>query len=96
MAAYVIGQVQSISDPEAFSEYVSLAGPTLEKYGGKIVLGGDKIETADGNWSPIGVIVIEFESMARIKEWYNSPEYNPLISRRMSSSDSSVIFVDES
>ena len=96
MAAYVIGQIQSISDPATFEEYVSLAVPTLEKYGGKVVLGGDKIEVGDGNWSPIGVIVIEFESMARLKEWYSSPEYKPLISKRTGSTDSGVIFVDGS
>ena len=96
MAAYVIGTVQSVSDPEMFSEYVTLAGPTLEKYRGKIVLGDDRIEVGDGNWSPIGVIVIEFDSMSRLKEWYNSPEYKPLNSKRTSSSDSAVIFVDGS
>ncbi len=96
MAAFIVGQVLSISDPDEFNDYVTQAGPTLEKYGGKILFGGDKVEVADGNWSPLGVIVVQFESMARAKEWYNSPEYHPLISKRTSSSESGVIFVDGS
>ena len=68
MAAYVIGQLQSVSDPSTFSEYQELAHPTIDKYGGKVVCGNDKIEVGDGNWSPLGVIVIEFESMERAKE----------------------------
>ncbi len=94
MTAYVIGQVQAVSDPAAFGEYQELAHPTLGQYGGKVVCGSDKIEVGDGNCSPLGVIVIEFESMERAKEWYNSPEYKPLISKRASSTDSGVIFVD--
>lgn len=94
MPAYAIGAIQSVNDPAAFSEYSGLAGPTLAQYGGKVVVFGTKIEVADGDWSPVGMIVIEFESLAKAKEWYNSPEYNPLVSRRTSSTNSAVIFVD--
>ena len=96
MAAYAIGAVLSVSDPETLSEYAGLATATLEKYGGKIVVGGGKIEVADGNWSPVGIIVIEFESLEQIKKWYNSPEYSPLVSMRTGSTDSGLIFVDGS
>ena len=94
MAAYVIGAVLSVSDPAKFSEYAEVATPTLEQYGGKVVVGGTNIEVADGKWSPVGMIVIEFESMAQAKKWYNSPEYNPLVSMRTGSTDSGLIFVD--
>ena len=71
-----------------------MAGPTLTQYGGKVIAYGTKVEVADGNWSPLATIVIEFESMAKAKEWYNSPEYNPLVSRRTGSTDSGLILVD--
>ena len=96
MAAYVIAAIQSVSDPVAFSEYGRLANPTLEQYGGKIVVGGSKIEVADGTWSPSRMVVIEFESLEQAKKWYNSPEYNPLVSMRTDSSDGGLIFVDGS
>ena len=94
MAAYVIGAIQSVNDPAAFSEYHTLALPTLAKYGGNVILGGTKIEVADGNWSPVGMVVVEFETMAKAKEWYHSSDYKPLVSRRTNSADSGVIFVD--
>ena len=96
MAAYVIGALQSINDPDKFSEYARVATPTIEQYGGKILVGGDKIEVADGNWSPIGIIVIEFESIEQAKKWYNSPEYHPLAPLRTGSTDSGLISVDGS
>jgi uncharacterized protein (DUF1330 family) len=96
MAAYVIGAISSVKDPAGFAEYQKLAGPTLEKYGGKFIAGGNKIEVADGIWSPAFVVVVEFQSLQRAKQWYNSPEYKPLVSRRKASSTSGVIFVDGS
>jgi uncharacterized protein (DUF1330 family) len=94
MAAYLIGAVTSVRDPAGFAEYQKLAGPTLEKYGGKFIAGGNKIEVADGNWSPVFAVVIEFQSLQRAKQWYNSPEYKPLVSRRRAATISGAIFLD--
>ena len=69
-------------------------GPTLENYGGKIIVGGSDIEVADGSWSPIGVIVVEFESFERAKQWYNSPEYSAVSPRRLRSADTGSIFIN--
>ena len=94
MAAWVIGAIQSVKDEAGFSAYGAAAGPTVAQYGGKRVAGGNNIETADGTWSPGGIVVIEFESLAKAKEWYNSPEYQAVVGQRLSTSDSSLIFVD--
>ena len=94
MAAYVIGAIANVNDPAAFSEYQNLARPSPAKYGGTVVVGGTKIEVADGDWSPILISVLEFENIAKAKEWYYSADYNPLVSRRTASADSGVIFVD--
>jgi hypothetical protein len=37
-----------------------------------------------GVWSPRRLIVLEFPSLARAREWYASPEYAPLIALRES------------
>ncbi len=94
MAAYVIGAIQSVNDPAAFSEYQNLALPTLAKYGGTVVVGGTKIEVADGTCSPTVIVVVPLATMVKAKEWYHLPDYNPLVSRRTASADSGVIFVD--
>ena len=94
MAAYVIGSVLSVKNPEKFAAYQGVAGPTVAMYGGKVIAGGTNIEVADGSWSPIGMIVIEFESMAKAKDWYNSPEYSAIKSQRFDNADSGVVFLD--
>jgi uncharacterized protein (DUF1330 family) len=32
----------------------------------------------EGEWDPQRLVILEFESMERFNEWYNSPEYAPL------------------
>ena len=96
MPAYIFGSAQSIGDPAQFAEYQGIAGPTIAQYGGKFLGGGNKIEVADGNWSPAFVIAAEFESLEKAKEWYNSPEYQAVISKRLNSTQSGVVFVDGS
>ena len=94
MTVYVIGSVFSVSDPEKFAAYQQVAGPTVALYGGKILGGGTNIEVADGTWSPIGMVVIEFESMAKAKEWYTSPGYTAVKSGRLDSTDGGLVFLD--
>ena len=94
MATYVIGAVLSVKDPEKFAAYQQVAGPTVALYGGKILGGGTNIEVADGTWLPIGMVVIEFESMAKAKEWYTSPEYTAVKSGRLDSTDGGLVFLD--
>ena len=64
------------------------------QYGGKFLGGGTKIEIADGDWSPVGVMAAEFESLAKAKEWYNSPEYQAVVAGRLESTVGGLIFVE--
>lgn len=94
MAAYVVGALYEVNDPERFAEYANAASSTVEKYGGKFVMRGQNIEVGDGSWSPIGMVVVEFESMARAKEWYNSSEYTAIKAGRTEATNSGLIFAE--
>ena len=94
MTAWGIAAMQKVNDADGFAAYGAGAGPTVAQYGGKRVAGGTKIEIADGTWSPSGMVVLEFESLEKAKAWYNSSEYQAVVGQRLSTSDSSLIFVD--
>ena len=94
MPAYLVGTIYDIKDPAGFAEYANQAGPTVEKYGGKLVMSSRSIEVGDGGWSPIGMVMFEFESLERAKEWYNSPEYRAAKPMRLSTADTGLIFAD--
>lgn len=94
MPGFIIGQLKDITDSEAFSAYQAGAGPALAKYGGKVLVNSTNIDSGDGGWSPLGMVVVEFESVEQANKFYNSPEYQAVIGQRFNSADSAVIFAD--
>lgn len=74
MPAYVIVEID-IVDPVGYEHYKKLAGATVEKYGGKYIVRGGKTETLEGDWHPKRIVVLQFESPQRAKEWLNCEEY---------------------
>ena len=85
MPAYVMGVLYDINDPAGMNDYQSGARPTIANFGGKVIAGGESVEAVEGDWAPLGFVVIEFESMAKLKTWYNSPEYQAALPLRLRS-----------
>ena len=94
MSVFVFGSVLSVSNPAKFAEYQGLAGATVVQYGGKVLGGGSKIEIADGDWLPVGVVALEFESLPKAKEWYHSKEYQAVVGGRLESTIGGLVFVE--
>ena len=91
MAAYVIANVE-VLDPTGFEEYRQRVPATVAQYGGRYLVRGGETETKEGGWSPKRLIVLEFKSLARAREWFASPEYAPLIALRKRSANTQLIF----
>ena len=89
-----MGMIHAINDKETFTAYQGVALPTIEQYGGKPLFFSTNIEAADGDWAPMGIIVVEFESSEASRKWYNSPECQAVIGQRLSSTDSNTVFMD--
>ena len=93
MAAYIIVNV-TINDPTRYDEYKQLAGPTVEAYGGRYIVRGGETATLEGEWQPGRVVVLEFPSSERAKEWWGSPEYAPAKEIRQAIATTDMIVVD--
>ena len=78
MPAYVIADVV-VQDAEAYREYQQHARDTIALYGGRFIVRGGKTETLEGDWRPHRVVMMEFRTLERAKEWYGSPEYQAII-----------------
>jgi uncharacterized protein (DUF1330 family) len=74
VSAYVIVDID-IFDPGGFQEYRKRVVPIVEKYGGEYIAVSDRVETLEGDWKPKRIVVLQFESMERAKEWFNCKEY---------------------
>jgi uncharacterized protein (DUF1330 family) len=93
MAGYIIVDVQ-ITDPEAYERYKAAVPGTLVAYGGKFLVRGGRAETLEGNWEPIRIVVLEFESMEKAKAWWSSQEYAAPKQLRQSASLTKMIVVE--
>ncbi|HEV2274206.1 MAG TPA: DUF1330 domain-containing protein [Acidobacteriaceae bacterium] len=93
MPVYVISEVW-VRDPELFGKYREMARPTLGKYGGRYLVRGGAVETVEGEWVPGQLIIVEFPSMEKAREWYNSPEYVEARKVREHALDRNMIFVE--
>lgn len=94
MPGYIIATLNSIHDSYAFAEYQKSASASFNKYGAKFLVNSRNVEPLDGNWQPSGVVVVEFESYEQAKKFYDSPEYQAVITQRFDSADSAVIIAD--
>ena len=93
MTAYVIADV-TVTNPEGYAPYRSLAAASIAQYGGKFIARGGPVEPLEGGWSPTRVVIIEFPSMAVAKSWYASPEYQAALKIRLANSTGRVIMTE--
>ena len=93
MPAYFIVDIE-VTDPAAFEEYRKQVPATVEKYGGKFVVRGGRMEVLEGDWRPKRVVVLEFPSMEQAKRWYDSEEYRAPKALRLRTSKGSLILVE--
>ena len=93
MSAYIIVDIE-VTDPEKYAEYIKVVPATLAAYGGKYLVRGGPAEKLEGDWDPNRVVVVEFESFERAKQWWTSDDYRTPKEIRRSASISKIVLVD--
>jgi uncharacterized protein (DUF1330 family) len=93
MPAYAISEVEA-RDAEGFESYRTIAAKSIAQYGGRYLVRGGAAEVAEGGPPPKTLIVVEFPSMERLREWYASPEYAEALKVRQTALDRRLIFVE--
>ena len=93
MSAYIIVEIE-ITDPIGYEDYKKQAADTVHKYGGKYIVRGGKTEVLEGEWKPKRIVVLEFPTMDRAKEWLNCEEYREPRKLRQATSRTNMILVE--
>jgi uncharacterized protein (DUF1330 family) len=93
MPAFVISEVE-VRDPSAMELYRTLAARSIAQYGGRYLVRGGAAELIEGGPPPKALIVVEFPSMARAREWYASPEYAEALKVRQIALERRLVFVE--
>jgi len=93
MAAYVIVDL-SVTDSAGFEEYKKLVPPTIAAYGGKYLARGGRVEMLEGGWDPERLVILEFPTLERAREWWASEAYRLPKQMRQESATTRMIVVE--
>ena len=93
MPAYLIARVR-VQDAAAYEEYRRLAAASIEKFGGRYRARGGTTVTLEGEEETRRVVVVEFPSLERAREWYRSHEYQKAIAARTGCGSGQFVLVE--
>ena len=93
MPAYVIAMVE-VKDPTRYEDYRKQVLATVTAYGGRFIARAGKTEVLEGPWMPKRLVILEFPSFERAKEWWSSPEYAGPKALRQATSDGTLVLID--
>lgn len=91
---YVISEVDEITDPSTLQKYGAAVGETLTPFHHQFIVAGAKSQALDGEAPPVGIVVLEFDSAAKAREWYDSPAYQAIKPLRANSTKGRMFLVE--
>lgn len=92
MSVYVVAQGR-IEDREMLGSYVSKALPTIQSHGGRVIAFDETPQFIEGSIEHPRTVILEFESEAAFRAWYDSPEYQEILPKRLEAAPGTLILV---
>lgn len=93
MTAFLIVRV-NVLDENQFNKYLAISPEVVKKYSGKYLARGGKTITLEGTKEERRVVVIEFPSSDKAREFYYSPEYQEAIELRKEAAIGEMVIVE--
>ena len=93
MAGYVIVQAEVI-DIERFKKYLDESPKIIAEYGGKYLARAGETIVLEGEAGNRRLVIIEFPSLEKAKEWYHSKEYRKVKELRKGAAVGSLIAIE--
>jgi uncharacterized protein (DUF1330 family) len=93
MSAYLIAIVD-VKDMDRYQEYMKASPGPVAAHGGRFIARGGEKATLEGPEETRRVVLLEFSSMEKIKEFYNSAEYQKAKKLREGAAQATFIAVD--
>lgn len=92
MAVYTMAHID-VHDADEYAKYAVLAGPAVEKFGGKFLARGGETVVMEGKGRSRNVI-IEWPDMQTAKAFYESPDYQAALAHGLPAADRDYLFVE--
>jgi uncharacterized protein (DUF1330 family) len=84
---------EKVNDQGAMDAYAQVAIPTVLAAGGKIIVVGPPADVLEGEWHGDRTVIVEFVSVEAARDWYNSPEYQAVVSQRHAAAESNAVII---
>ncbi len=93
MTAYVVVDID-VQDATTYAEYIAKAPATVAAHGGKYLARAGRTEKLEGDWVPKRLVILQFDSLERAKEWLNSADYAPVKALRHKAAHSNMVVIE--
>ena len=90
---YIIAEVD-VSNAAQYGEYAKGTPALVEKYGGRFIARGGRVATLEGAAAAGRLVIIEFPSFERAKEYYDSAEYQAVRKLRLGAANFRGVLVE--
>ena len=84
-----------IHNIDEYKKYLEKVKPMVEKFGGKYLIKGGKIDAKETDlWKPKRIVLVKFPNKSSALRWYNSEEYRALKHLRLNNASSNILFIE--
>src|SRR6516162_8004903 len=90
MSVYVIVQGK-VENRGLLDQYVAKAGRAIESHQGRTIAFDEEPEVVEGKIDHPRTVIVEFPSMTAFRAWYDSPEYQEILTLRLKSTPGTLI-----
>ncbi len=93
MPAYFLVDIREIKDAAKMEQYRARIAAVVEKFGGRYLVRGGPFEVVEGSYQPVFPVMLEFPSMDKAREWYDSEDYRELKGLRLAAAVCNGVFM---
>jgi uncharacterized protein (DUF1330 family) len=82
---------ETIHDPAGMEAYGKASRASLLEHDMKVLVVDDRVQVLEGEWQGTRTVVLEYESVERARQWYQSAGYQAAVPLRQAAADCNVI-----
>ena len=84
----------TIKDPEGFRQYTALSALAVQAAGGRYIVRGAQPEFLEGSTDANRIVIVEFETAEKARQFYHSAAYQAARLRRLSAAEFRMTLVE--
>lgn len=92
MAYYFIVNIKIVNDKQ-YQKYINKCSEVFYKYKGRYLAVDNEFSIIEGNTDSTRIVIIKFDTREDFQEWYNSKEYQEILTFRLDGAMCSAVLV---